>query len=93
MRWPFVYRSKHNVALANCRQLHGKWLEARCQVQALEKALDIANALRREEQWRRIKAEGLCAYKDERIRRAIGLITPADEALTVRPPPADGGKP
>jgi hypothetical protein len=37
------------------------------------KQADMANALRRDEQWRRIKAEGLCAYKDDRIRRVLGL--------------------
>jgi len=78
--WPWVSRRTHDIVLGNCIGYHARWVEAEARCQALEKQVQVVEALRQDEQWRRIKAEGLCAYKDERIRRVLGLpIWPAEE--------------
>lgn len=87
MNWPWVSRRAHDIAGANFREVYQRWIDAESRNQKaegrcadLERALDIANALKREEQWRRIKAEGEVAFRNERIKRVLGLpIWPADE--------------
>ena len=39
----------------------------------IRRAFEIERALRVDEQWRRLKAEGQCAYMQDRIRRVLGL--------------------
>lgn len=87
MKLPWVSRRQYDMAMATS---HGWWchytaagkeaLRLSGRVSDLERALDIANALRRDEQWRRIKAEGQVSYMQDRIRRVLGLpIWPEEE--------------
>lgn len=53
--------------------VEGRWRHNEGQ---LLKALDIANALRRDEQWRRIKAEGRLAYTYDRLVQLRACLWP-----------------
>lgn len=54
----------------------------------LAHVVDCYNAMReleQQERWRRLRAEGLCQFKDDRIRRVLGLPgfqEPAEEKKT-----------
>jgi len=78
MRWPWVSSARFRLVCQNYRETYERYVAAMVRVQALEKQLDVVESLRRDEQWRRIKAEGLCAFKDERMRRVLGLPGFAD---------------
>jgi hypothetical protein len=73
MLWPWVSRRAHNNALQNARESYVRWVDAEARVQAYQKALDMEEARRRDEQWRRLRAEGHVAYMQERIIRVLGL--------------------
>ena len=80
MKWPWVSARKHANAIGNCREYCDRMLQAQARSQALELALNIEKDLRRDEQWRRLKAEGELAYARERIKRVLGLpIWPASD--------------
>lgn len=63
MQWPWV--SRRQLVACNVG-----WHEEN---RALKRALALAEARTRDEQWRRIKAEGHVAYMQERIMRVLGL--------------------
>jgi len=73
MRWPFVSRRRFEALLSAYVANEQALSAAHLRVFALERQVDVVESLRRDEQWRRIKAEGLCAYKDDRVRRVLGL--------------------
>ena len=73
MAWPWVSRSRLLRVMENAREWHLRWVTAEARVQAYQKALAMEEERRRDEQWRRIKAEGHVAYMQDRIRRVLGL--------------------
>jgi hypothetical protein len=77
MKPPFVSRRKYDAHVAKLMAY----------VQALTTENDqlrtanlILSDMERDQRWRRMKLEGLVQFKDERIRRVLGLpIWPAEE--------------
>lgn len=90
MKWPWMTRAKHVEGIRRMagyvRALTTENDQLRSHVGSLQKAYDMEQALRRDEQWRRIKAEGLLAYKDDRVRQARELMLPyiVDEPPTMK---------
>lgn len=84
MKWPWISRKKAEDVLSTCNE-YARRLDAYAQAQdamvkslkaELETATAAYNAMReleQQERWRRLKAEGLVQFKDDRIRRVLGL--------------------
>lgn len=86
MKWPWVSRKSYDEAVRQTHTLHDRWVNASAAAQNYARALEIEKALRRDEQWRRLKAEGQLAYVLDRARQARELMLPyvADEPPTMK---------
>ncbi len=85
MKWPFAMRSSVDEAIKSAIGWHCKWVAAMTELQDAEKKADIAHALRRDEQWRRLKAEGQLAYMQDRVVRARDMmLTYVEEPPTMK---------
>jgi hypothetical protein len=78
MRWPWVSRKKYDeLKLARLIE-QTKHLnlvaDLRETNRELESRVTWLAELERQERWKRMKLEGLVKFKDERIRKAIGLF-------------------
>ena len=77
MKLPFVSRRKYDAHVA---KLMAYIRAATVENDQLRTANMMLSDMERNQRWRRMKLEGLCAYKDERIRRVLGLpIWPEEE--------------
>lgn len=79
MMWPWISRKAFDTAMAEVERF-------RAMAAAYAKQANMADALRRDEQWRRLKAEGQLAYVLDRARQARELMLPyvADEPPTMK---------
>ena len=91
MKFPFVTRKRLCQAIGSAIEWHRRYVDAEARLAAtraeLAQTVDCYNAMRKleqEERWRRLKAEGAVAYKDDRIRRVLGLPGFAEEAPTTK---------
>ena len=85
MKWPWVSRKKYDEVMANALKLANMVESYAATSDHYERALGIANALRRDEQWRRLKAEGQLAYVQDRVVRARDMmLTYVEEPPTMK---------
>lgn len=81
MKFPLVTRNKHDGTVARVAELYARWLDAAANGQRLERELaelqfryEQLDRREKNERLRRLRAEGLAAFKDDRIRGALQLL-------------------
>lgn len=91
MKFPFVSRKKYealrregvvNAFMVRAQEKHIAGL--REALRLMSEDYEQLNLLEKRTRLRALRAEGACQFKDDRIRRVIGLIAPEDEAPTSR---------
>lgn len=81
MKFPFVTRKKYDATAERVADLYASLLtvikqKQDCEFEAyqLHEKLELSQASERAERLKRLRAEGLAAFKDDRIRGALQLL-------------------